>query len=71
MNFEERIDTLNNGGVEDKRSYTVKEVEVILGTRRQNIYKLIEEGYFETLRVDGRYRIMKRSFDQWLEGGRN
>ena len=64
--FEERVKKLNGGG-NNKKSYTVAEVQQILGVGRQAVYKLIKKGWFKAVLVDNKFRIIKASFDAWLE----
>lgn len=53
----------------EKRCYTVKEVQEILGVCRPTIYKLIEQNAFHAIKINGtKYRISKKSFDAWLDG---
>lgn len=51
----------------NKRVYTCKEIQDILGVSRTTIYHLIESKVFHTVRVGGQYRISKISFDKWLD----
>ena len=53
---------------EGKRVYTVPEVQEILGISRVTTYELIKKGYFRTLKIGNQYKILKKSFDAWLEG---
>lgn len=53
----------------EKRSYTVKEIQEILGISRASVYSLLQKKEFKWIRLDGGiYRISKRSFDEWLDG---
>lgn len=52
----------------EKKSYTVPEVMRILDTTRQSVYKLIKNGCFRAVKVEKGYRIVKKSFDDWLNG---
>lgn len=51
----------------DKRCYTVEDLIDILGVSRPSIYNLINEKVFRCVKVGGKYRISKRSFDAWLD----
>ncbi len=52
----------------EKRCYTVKEVQEMLGVSRPTVYKLIEKNEFSTLKLDGgKYLISVKSFDNWLD----
>ena len=62
---------LVEGGVsfmDEKRSYTVKELQEILQVSRPAIYELLKEKRFEWAVVGGKYRISKKSFDRWFDG---
>lgn len=66
MSIEEQVKKFNEKA-NKKKSYSVDEVVVMLGVVRQTVYKLIKQGCFEAVRLDGTYRIMKESFDHWLD----
>ncbi len=68
MSIESKIRAKNQVVPLNKKSYTVQEVIQILGTTRQSIYKLIDEGCFRAVKVENGYRIYKDSFDEWLDG---
>jgi len=54
----------------EKRTYTVKEVGEILGVSRYAVYHLLEKEEFRSIKVNGgKYRISKKSFDDWLDKG--
>lgn len=54
----------------EKRTYTVAEVKEILGISRPSVYRLLEKKEFRWVRLDGgKYRISRRSFDDWLDKG--
>lgn len=76
--FEEKIEEMNNNlnpykpePNPNKRVYTCKEVQDMLGVSRTTIYSLISENVFRTVRVGGQYRISKASFDKWLDSQSN
>lgn len=52
---------------EQKGSYTVEEVAIILSITRQTVYKLIELNYFVSRKYATGYRIERKSFDKWLD----
>ena len=69
---------LNRGGIEElvfkdkemseKRCYTVQELQEILGVSRPTIYNLLKKKEFRWIQLDGgKYRISKKSFDDWLD----
>jgi hypothetical protein len=64
--FEEQVAELN--GKKRKGSYTVAEVKKILGISRPAVYALIGQQLFRTVMLDNQYRIVKSSFDAWLDG---
>lgn len=51
----------------DRRCYTVEDLIDILGVSRPSIYNLINEKVFRCVKVGGKYRISKKSFDAWLD----
>lgn len=54
----------------EKRTYTVQEVKEILGISRPSVYNLLKKNEIRWVRLDGgKYRISKRSFDDWLDKG--
>lgn len=75
--FEERIAALNQQHSEealaasaaqfDKRTYTVNEIQDILGIGRSTAYNLVKENHFHSVRIGGTIRISKKSFDAWLD----
>lgn len=51
----------------EKRCYTVKELQEILGVSRPTIYNLLKKNEFRWIQLDGgKYRISKKSFDDSL-----
>ena len=74
--FEERIAAMNqrteetmtaNVGQYDKRTYTVDEIQDILGISRTSAYNLVKQKSFHSVRIGGSIRISKKSFDAWLD----
>lgn len=51
----------------EKRCYTVQELQEILGVSRPSIYELLKKKEFRWILVGGKYRISKKSFDEWLD----
>lgn len=51
----------------EKRCYTVKELQEILGISRPTVYELLKKKEFRWILVGGKYRISKKSFDEWLD----
>ena len=66
MSIEDKVRKLN-GGTFSKKSYSVEEVQDILGITRQTVYKLIKQVCFQAIMLENGYRIMKSSFDKWLD----
>ena len=67
--FEHRIAELNgvSNTAPNKKSYTVAEIRQILGISRPTAYKLINQNVFQSVRLSSGIRIVKSSFDAWLE----
>ena len=68
--FEARIAELNRFNEQnpvsyDKRTYTVDEIQDILGISRPTAYNLVKQGVFHSVRVGGHIRISKKSFDDF------
>ena len=52
----------------DKRCYTVGDLQSILGVSRPSVYNLLKRNEFRWFQIGGgRYRISKKSFDEWLD----
>lgn len=52
----------------EKRCYTVEDLQIILGIGRRSIYELLKKNEFRWFQIGGgRYRISKKSFDEWLD----
>ena len=55
--------------VAEKRCYTIKDLQEILGVSRPTVNKLLMKKEFHWVRLDGgKYRISRKSFDAWLDG---
>ena len=52
---------------QDKRTYTVGEIQNILGVSQPTAYGLVRKNYFRTVKVGRHIRIANRSFDEWLD----
>lgn len=74
--FEERIAALKQENTEkmvsgvnqfDKRTYTVDEIQDILGISRTSAYNLVKKDLFRCVRIGGTIRISQKSFDEWLD----
>ncbi len=52
----------------EKKTYTVAEIQDILGFSRPTVYNLLKKKEFHWIQVGGgKYRISKKSFDEWLD----
>ena len=51
----------------EKRCYTVKEIQDILGISRPTVYELLKKNEFRWIQIENKYRISKKSFDEWLD----
>ena len=70
--FEDKIAEMNSAVVNsqpqnEKRTYTVDEIQDILGIGRNSAYTLAKSGAFRSVRIGGNIRISKKSFDEWLD----
>ena len=72
--FEEKIAEMNRETavmqpeyIRDKRTYTVDEIQDILGISRPTAYALVKRNLFRSIRIGGQIRISKKSFDEWLD----
>lgn len=57
--------TTNN--TSEKRCYTVKELQEILGISRPTVYELLKMEVFSWVKIGTTYRISKNSFDKWFD----
>ena len=54
--------------VAEKRCYTVKELQDILGVSRPTVYTLLKKNLYRWVRLaGGKDRISKKSFDECLD----
>lgn len=74
IDFDEMVKALNREHAsyetiadDGKRTYTVDEIQDILGVSRPTTYNLIASGVFKSVRVGRRIRVSKKSFDEWLD----
>ena len=54
--------------VPEKRSYTLREIQDILGISRGTVYILLRRNLFHYVKIGNRIRVSKKSFDEWLDG---
>lgn len=71
--FEEKIAALNKAEsvpskAFEKRTYTVNEIQDILGVGKNAAYAAVKSGEFRVIKIGGSIRISKKSFDAWLDG---
>lgn len=52
---------------QEKRCYTVKELQEILGISRPTVYELLKKNEFRWIQIGTKYRISQKSFDEWLD----
>ena len=52
---------------QEKRCYTVRELQEILGISRPTVYELLKKNEFRRIQIGTKYRISKKSFDEWLD----
>ena len=52
---------------QEKRCYKVKELQEILGISRPTVYELLKRNEFRWIQIGTKYRISKKSFDEWLD----
>ena len=67
--LEERIEVTTIQTEYEKRTYTVSEIQDILGIGRVSAYSLVKSNVFRSVRVGDSIRISNRSFDAWLDEG--
>ena len=53
--------------VQNKRSYSVAEIGQILGVSRPTAYNLIKKNMFQSIHKGTSIRVIKASFDAWLD----
>ena len=51
----------------EKRCYTVKEIQDILGISRPTVYEILKKNEFRWIQIGTKSRISKKSFDGWLD----
>ena len=44
-----------------------KELQKILGISRPTVYELLKKKEFRWIQIGTKYRISKKSFDEWLD----
>lgn len=61
------VDMNSPEAIPEKRTYTVEDIQIILGISRGTAYKLLEKKEFRWFKIGSTYRISKNSFDNWLD----
>lgn len=61
------IETMQVQYVPKKRTYTVDEIQDILGISQPTAYALIKKNLFHSIRIGQNIRVSKASFDTWLD----
>lgn len=51
----------------NKKSMSVTEMRKLLGIGKTDSYWLVKKGYFETVIIAGKMRIMVDSFEKWYD----
>lgn len=51
-----------------KGTYTVEDIQAILGISRSSAYYLVNSGQFRAIKVGRQIRVPIKGFEQWLEG---
>ena len=58
----------NTPSAVQQRCYTVDDLRVILNVSRSTVYQLLKRNEFRWFQIGGgKYRISKKSFDDWLD----
>ena len=53
----------------EKKTYTVPEIQEILRISKPTAYALIRSGVFSSIKFKNTIRVSKQSFDAWLDSG--
>lgn len=53
--------------MEEKKCYTVKEIQQILHISRPTVYKLLKKNEFKWVLLARKYLIFRDSFDNWIQ----
>lgn len=69
--LDEMIEKINRERMQEnsavKKSYTVEEVQKIIGKSRTAVYNLLKKNLFPVEYIDRYIRIPKQPFDEWLK----
>lgn len=61
------METTEKKPLPERRTYTVNEIAAILNIGRATAYQLVKEGHFRSIRIGNTIRVLKLSFEDWLE----
>ena len=66
---------VDNEGTVDQQVYLVADIQRMLGIGKSKAYTFLEDVYnqknppFKVLKIGKFFRVPKRGFDEWLNGG--
>ena len=66
---------VDNEGTVDKQVYLADDIQRMLGNGKSKAYTFLEDVYnqknppFKVLKIGKLFRVPKRGFDEWLNGG--
>ena len=66
---------VDNEGTVDQQVYLAADIQRMLGIGKSNAYTYLEDVYnqknppFKVLKIGKLFRVPKRGFDEWLNGG--
>lgn len=66
---------VDNEGAVDQQVYLVADIQRMLGIGKSKAYTFLEDVYnqkkppFKVLKIGKLFRVPKRGFDEWLNGG--
>ena len=58
-----------NNTVIERKTYTVPEIAVILGVGKNQAYDLCKSNQFKIIKVGRTVKVVRQSFESWLNGG--
>ena len=64
----EDTDETRTGSREVNRCYSVDDLQEILQISKPTIYSLLKRKEFRWFLIGGKYRISRKSFDEWFDG---
>ena len=65
--FGRRKNYVKSKGARQQKTYTVAEIDDMLGIGRTSAYNLVKENHFKVVKIGASIRISKKSFDDWLD----